>query len=602
MVQSLGHRGPDSQGSLIHEVGDWVVGLGHTRLAILDLTTAGHQPMPGARPGNWLIYKGEVYNFQELAAGLEARGCRFRSHSDTEVIVQGCESEGPAFVERLRGMFAFAHLDENNRNLLLARDPLGIKPLYYHHRDGLFVFASEVRALLATGWVSRRASQQGLQSYLEFGALQAPLTILEDVRSLLPGELFHVPFGADRLALRGGRIEAKLFASESRTVRRADAAAELRATLEESVRLHLISDVPLGVFLSGGIDSSAIVALASRHASSRVKTFAVVFDEKEFSESSHARRIADLYGTEHHEIALSEQALLGMMPQALAAMDQPTADGVNTYVISKAVRSAGVTVALSGLGGDELFAGYPSFQRALQVKRLRPVPRAIRKAGAAAGSAMFNGSVAASKFWSLLSSDASSLAACRSLRQMFSAVEIAALTGRTHTPTSAQEAAASSGDPINQVSQYEVEGYMANTLLRDSDCMSMAHALEIRVPFVDSAVVRMASGFPGSMKLDAGRPKCLLLDAMGDLLPVEIWRRPKMGFTLPFRQWMLASLRGEIDQSLSDSGPLPRLGIRADLARKVWMEFQQSQQKERWPRSWTLYVLGKWCEQNRVSL
>ena len=601
LVLSIEHRGPDGRGSLIQENGEWIVGLAHTRLAILDLSDAGRQPMAGSRPGDWIVYNGEVYNFQELRSELEAEGCRFDSRTDTEVILKGIEAKGTDFVHRLRGMFAFACLEQDRRKLVLTRDPLGIKPLYYYRTPDCLVFASEVRSLLATGWVPRRIGRRGLQSFLEYGSVQAPATILEDVYSLLPGEVLEAGFAGNQLVYRDTK-QRTFFAppAEQPHADRAECASEVRRVLDESVRMHLISDVPVGVFLSGGIDSSAIVGLASRH-STRVKTFAVIFEEQEFNERTHAKCIADLYSTDHHEIALSEHGLLDLLPKAIASMDQPTADGVNTYVISQAVRNAGIKVALSGLGGDELFAGYGSFRRAMKTRSLHYIPAPIRKAAAAAGKTFLNGSVARSKFWRLVENGGDAYQACRSSRQMFGEDEIGELTGSRYEPDPSVPEV-QPDDPINQVSRCELQGYMVNTLLRDSDFMSMASGLEVRVPFVDVEVVRSVVGLPGSFKLDPQRPKGLLLDAMQSDLPPQIWQRPKMGFTLPFRRWMISALRGEIDQALASSGPLAKLGIRTAPAQRVWTDFKKSQESERWPRSWTLYILGKWCEQNGVTL
>ena len=600
MVKSLNHRGPDSQGFEIRDVGEWTVALGHTRLAILDLTAEGHQPMRGARAGTSITYNGEVYNFQQLRSELEKYGCGFTSHCDTEVIVKGFEARGAGWLENLRGMFALGILDESVQELLLMRDPLGIKPLYTYRSAGLFAFASEVRALLSTGWVPRKLDFEGVESYLEFGSVHAPATMIQGVWSLMPGEQVVVEMARTELAIKSRPAASKALTPAARGGGREEAAGEIRSALEESVRLHLISDVPLGLFLSGGIDSSAMVALAAQHAPGRLKTFAIVFPEKEFSERSYAKQIAGMYGTDHCEIEVTEDGLLAQMPAALSAMDQPSADGINTYVISKAVKDAGVTVAISGLGGDELFAGYSSFRRAARLRALPMVPRPLRQAAARMGESLVNGSVARSKLWSILGSAGTPADVCRSYRQMFLPAEIEQLTGRLPS-TDPFPRWTDSSDPVNSVSRCELQGYMANTLLRDSDVMSMAHALEIRVPFVDVEVVKTVLGFAGDMKLAPGRPKTLLLDALGALIPVEIWQRKKMGFTFPFRSWMLSALKEDISRVLASGGPLTAIGLDARKVSGVWAGFQKSQEKERWPRSWTLYVLGRWCEENGVS-
>jgi asparagine synthase (glutamine-hydrolysing) len=309
-------------------------------------------------------------------------------------------------------MFAFAIWDEQEQELFLARDPFGIKPLYYYQTDRLFLFASEIRALLASALVPRKLSTDGLTSYLQFGSVQDPFTMIDGVRSLLPGYCLTVRSRAKSLSyhesqyynLKDSSIanfqvsQSRNLESRRNTKSREAVATELRQILEDSIRAHLVSDVPVAAFLSGGIDSSAIVGLMSRVSKEKLRTFNVSFDEVDFSEQSYANLIACRFGTEHNDIRLSAETLLGMLPDALAAMDQPTMDGINSYVVSKAVRDAGVKVALSGLGGDELFAGYPSFHRAMQLERLAAAPSAIRRFAATSGRAFLNGSARRRKF------------------------------------------------------------------------------------------------------------------------------------------------------------------------------------------------------------
>lgn len=389
----------------------------------------------------------------------------------------------------------------------------------------------------------------------------------------------------------------------------------LRETLEDSVRAHLVSDVPVAAFLSGGIDSSAVVALMSRVAEQPPRTFTVTFAEKGFSEESFARLVAQRFETQHHEIFLSETALIKMLPDALGAMDQPTIDGINTYVISQAVSEAGIKVALSGLGGDELFAGYPSFRRVQSLRGLAAVPVSMRRAVARAGRAVASSSVAQRKAWDLLEAGATAENAYAISRQLFSWEEIEGMTGDRRRETEGMTGdrgretgllspvprLPSSSDPINEVSRLEMNGYMANTLLRDTDNMSMAHSLEVRVPFIDKEVVSLVMRCQGSWKIDGSRPKPLLLDALGDLLPEEIWRRRKMGFVLPFERWMHTVLRPEMLETFSNGSSLKAIGISAS-GRAIWQTFDRAPRKERWARPWALYVLKRWCELNDVSL
>jgi len=601
MNAALKHRGPDDQGIVI--CGDVV--LGNTRLAVIDTSHAGHQPMHDPETGNWITYNGETYNFKqlrnELDGGVQANP--WRSSSDTEVVLRAYRQWGIDAFRRLRGMFALALWDERQRELLLARDPLGIKPIYYYRTERLFVFASEVRALLASGLVPRKLNGAGVDSYLACGSVEAPLTIVEGVRQLLPGQYLQARIDGD------GKLEVTIgeFATCNREAEvsrsRAEAVARLRSELEESVRLHLVSDVPLGVFLSGGADSSAMVALTSRIAGEPPRTFSVVFDEPEYSEATHARTIAARFRTDHCETRLNEDQLLELLPHALASLDQPTMDGINTFVVAKAVKHAGVTVALSGLGGDELFAGYPSFKRALQVDSMSPLSKHLLRATSGFGRFALNGSTQRNKFWQLAASDCTPSDVYRITRQLFAPDYVRQLTRRAaHDDRLCRE---STADIVNQISELELRGYMTNTLLRDTDAMSMAHSLEVRVPLVDVKVVEFALSLPGKWKLGNGTngvSKALLADAVADLLPRDLLARPKMGFTLPFEKWMQGRLREEIGAVLEDGDRIANTGLVGGSVRDVWQRFLKKPGAIGWSRPWALYALARWCEINKVTV
>ena len=597
----LKHRGPDDRGLFTSNPGRCA--LAHTRLSILDLSPAGHQPMSTPDGRYWIVFNGEIYNYRELRQELERTGETFASQTDTEVILRLYARDGAGCIDRLRGMFVFSIWDNQRQQLVLARDPFGMKPIYYHAAKNTLAFASEVRALLASGVVPRRLSLDGLASYLQFGSVQDPLTIVDGVRSLLPGHYLLIDRNEDALQIEEVACGNHLLAGAPvpQIADRREAVAALRKILEESLRLHLVSDVPLGAFLSGGIDSSALVALMSRVAGEKPKTFSVVFTETGFSEASHARLVAKTFGTEHREILLSEESLIGLLPSALEAMDQPTMDGVNTYVISKAVKEAGITVALSGLGGDELFAGYPSFRRARQLRRMAILPQQLRRSASVLGRALSNGWVRHRKFWDLVESDCSPYAVYAISRELFAPAEIRALLRQTSL-RSAPYSCNGMTDIINSVSTHELKGYMANTLLRDTDQMSMAHALEVRVPFLDPRVAQYVLGLPGEWKVDGRRPKPLLLDALGDLLPEEVWRRPKMGFTLPFERWMRSGLEAELEGALLGKRDLTRLGMNSDYVQVVWDSFKRNARQEPWSRTWALYVLNRWCSSNSLGL
>ncbi|MGH9967615.1 MAG: asparagine synthase (glutamine-hydrolyzing) [Pyrinomonadaceae bacterium] len=639
MSSALAHRGPDDQGIAAHSVfdGSGIVVLALRRLAIIDLSPAGHQPMQDEGAGLTIAYNGETYNFRELREEIGDEFGPWHSHTDTEVVLRSYRKWGVEAFGRLRGMFSLAIWDRHKQTLILARDPFGIKPLYYFggtaqtalsRQQALnskpFIFASEVRALLASGVIPRDLSAEGVSSYLEYGSVAAPLTILEGVRSLLPGHFLRVGVQASAYQIEevcySGRISKDV--EQLPGLNRHEALAILRQKLEESVRLHLTSDVPLGVFLSGGMDSSALVALMSRVTSEKPKTFSVVFDEQKFSEAPYSRLVAQTFRTEHHEIRLADDELFGLLPAALNAMDQPTMDGVNTFVVSKAVKQAGVTVALSGLGGDELFAGYPSFRRAFRLHEMRRIFLGLRRPASVVSRAFVGRSNQQKKFWELVTSDGSPLAAYSISRQLFGSDELAKLSQRSNfkdglsdlSPRAevnqrnpeyqghAENNLNSQIDTVNAVSHLELQGYMANTLLRDTDSMSMAHSLEVRVPFVDIEVVRFVLSLPGQWKLNGGGCKPLLREAVQDLFPVDFLKRPKMGFTFPFESWMQLRLRDELSDVLGNSNTFNCLGLNPNSVNRVWENFLRAPQRVGWSRPWSLYVLAKWCHFNGVTL
>src|SRR3954451_14423 len=368
---SLAHRGPDDSGTVI--VRDSTpepveIGLGSRRLAILDLSPLGHQPMQDVETGNWIVFNGEIYNFREIRQTLERDGIRLRSYSETEVLLKAYGRWGEGCLEKLRGMFAFAIWDAQRHRLFAARDAMGIKPLYYYNSGTHLLFASEVRTLLGTGMVPRRLDGAGLRNYLKFGSCYDPLTLVEGVVNLRPGYALIWERGSAREQVYWDLGTASR--STLHSIDRKKSEEEVYAALDESVRMQMVSDVPVGVFLSGGIDSSAIVGILARGGAT-VDTFSIVFRESDYSEAEYSRRIAKEFATHHHEITVSQFDALEAIPYAVAAMDLPTMDGLNTYLVSRQTRAAGIKVALSGLGGDEVFGGYASFWTVPRMERFQ---------------------------------------------------------------------------------------------------------------------------------------------------------------------------------------------------------------------------------------
>jgi asparagine synthase (glutamine-hydrolysing) len=588
------HRGPDDHGTWSLNFPGGEVALGNTRLAIIDTSSAGHQPMLDAQSRNCISYNGEAYNFKELSDLIRLNP---RSKTDTEVVLGAYKSLGTACFDRLRGMFALAIWDNRKRELVLARDRFGIKPLYYYVSDELVIFASELRALLATGLIPRKLSRSGLDSYLTTGSVTVPLTIVEGVSQLPPGHSLRVK------VIDSGTLVCTLakFATDEhespRAETRADAVAQLRVELEESIKAHLVSDVPLGVFLSGGMDSSALVALMSKVSAQRPKTFSVVFDEAELSEKQYSRSVAQRFNTDHCEIRLSEDRLLEMLPEAIAAFDQPSMDGVNTFVVSRAVKNAGVTVALSGLGGDELFAGYPSFRRALRFSSMRSSSKRVLRAAAGVGRVVLNGSVRRQKLFELTQTRGSPEEVYKISRQLFPVGFWGGIDG-----IESGLAVDADVDVVNAISRLELQGYMANTLLRDTDAMSMAHSLEVRVPLVDVKLVEYVLSLPGEWKFNGNVPKPLLADTVADLLPRDFLARRKMGFTLPFERWMQGRMRAGIEAVFHDDSLLRQVGLDPKTVRDVWRRFLHGPRAVGWSRPWALFVLAQWCQINRVTI
>lgn len=610
--RALAHRGPDDDGVelLIDECRGWTVGFAHRRLSILDPTPAGHQPMVDEQNGNLIVYNGEVFNFRELRRTMERDGVGFQSETDTEVVLKGFGRSGKGWREAIRpwrGMFAFGLWNRTEGNLSLVRDRLGIKPLYYFQSKDYFVFGSELRSLLESGLVPRRLSLPAVDSFLRFGSVQDPLTMIEGVWSVLPGH--RILYQDDKISsqsyweISGGEDSGEKLTREE-TVER------ITALTREAIRLRTVADVPIGVFLSGGIDSSAIVSLLRQTWSGELRTFSISFTETEFSEESYAEEAAERYSTEHTSIRLAEEEILSRLTVAMDALDQPSIDGINTWFVSSASASAGMKVALSGVGGDEVFLGYSLFRSIRRDERWQKLARRL-PAGVQwlAGSAIgrISGGSAMAKAGELLRNAALGESPVWLRRQLFGRKQRSALLGEASGVDDSATAEVlnswyrrqlercSGADPINQASALELGGYLPNTLLRDTDVMSMAHGLEVRVPLLDHLLVEQVLRLPGEFKLGrkGSRSKWLLVEAAGDLPPRLVERR-KQGFELPFDQWLRGPLQPLARDLLSDTmltGILDPV-----VAQSIWDDF--TARRVTWSRAWALIVLAHWARQN----
>lgn len=607
-LKALWHRGPDDRGTFRAPAGRHRLGLAHTRLSIIDLSAGGHQPASTADGRFTIVYNGEVYNFRELREELEGLGDVFHSSCDTEVVLKAYARWGAGALTRLRGMFALAIWDARAGTLFLARDRLGIKPLYYVQGPRGFAFASEVRALLATGFAERRLSRRALSSYFALGAVSGPDAILDGVASLLPG---HFAVWKD-----GALVAEEYWQIPLPDERDASFAAEVRAIrpiLQDAVSLRLVADVPVGVFLSGGIDSSVVVALATRASASPVHTFTVTFDEERYSEAPYAAEVARRYGCDHHQVHLPAARAVRDFGNAIRALDQPSVDGVNTYFVSKAAREAGLTVALSGLGGDEVFAGYAYFR---QFGRLRALARAAGRLppllhrGLGLAETAPAASIQLRKLSALLAGDGSAAAVHAAQRAMFTPRERRALLadgieepgylGVIAPPDLDARLAGGKLGTVNAYSALELSNYLRHTLLRDTDAMSMVHSLEVRVPLLDHVLLERVMRIPGDLKLAPSDNKPLLTAAV-TALPESAVNRQKMGFTLPYEAWFRGPLRPWME-SLLLGDTVRRLGfLRVDGVERLWRAFLKGDRYTNYARIWCVAALAGWCDANGVS-
>ena len=591
---ALAHRGPDGRGVWQSPARDAL--LVHTRLAIIDPGPSGAQPMATADGRHQLVFNGEVYNYRELRGSLEARGERFTTGSDTEVLLRLLACDGPAALALVRGMFALGWWDTESRALVVARDRFGIKPLYVAVTPQSIAFASEIHALVSSGLVEPAIDPAGVLGYLEWGTVPPSLTYLAGVDSLAAGSWL-------RWSQDGGQVQrrfadvASVYARPLTGASEQDLRDRAATAVQQSVAAHLVADVPVGVFLSGGIDSSAILSAAVEAGASGINTYTVRFDDRS-SEHEYAALVASAFGATHHELVLDPSRIAADLPQILARLDQPTFDAVNSYYVSAAVAKTGIKAVLSGAGGDELFGGYPSFERlpaALRWKRrLQPLVPAMTPIGSAVLPERLT-----SRWQHFMSGNGRMDAAYRTQRGLFMPAEIERLAGPAlrdrWTPAAERLADAESllfdgaaSTLEGDVARLETRVYLGSQLLRDLDVMSMAHGLEVRVPFVDHLLLDTIwpdlGAHPSLM-----RNKRLLHETLARPLPREAVHRPKQGFTLPFAQWMAADLQPFVRSGMAY---LAAEGwIAPDAPDETWNAWQRG--AAHWSRPWALGMLGE---------
>lgn len=600
MNDLLAHRGPNANSVF----NDEFISLGHTRLSIIDLSENSNQPFFSSDKRYVIVYNGELYNYKQLKLTLQQRviGASalpyfFQTQSDTEVVLAAYIRWGAQCLSYFSGMFAFAIYDTVTQKTFMARDRFGVKPLYYHYSDEGFVFSSEIRAILHSGFKRFTINKSVLPEYVQFQSVNYPNTIVKGIKQLEPGNYIEYD-GKTPIITRYYKpnVQANHDLSYEQTTKK------ISELLHHSVQQRLVADVPFGAFLSGGIDSSAIVGIMSNISSEPINTFNVSYDENEFSESFYAKLIAKKYNTKHTEIKLKPTDFLETLPEALNKMDNPGGDGINTYIVSKATKETGITMAMSGIGGDELFAGYDLFKNLYQLQHkswLNAFPRFVRK-GVGRGLIIKEKTIKNLKLNDVLSLPTVNLVNAYHLnRALFAKSQLNSiikteLKHPDHLVKSVHPEYLLSAITINEISTY-----LNNTLLKDTDQMSMAVALEVREPFLDSNLVDFVLNVPDKFKYPI-TPKKLLTDSLKDILPDEIIHRKKMGFTLPWKFWLQNELKSFCEINLKE---LEKKELfQKDKILELWNDFLNNKKTVSWSRIWHFVVLNYWIDRNKLEL
>ena len=611
MVEAMSHRGPNSKGTWSDNKN---VSLGHSRLCIFDTESAeANQPLLDKPSGDALVFNGEIYNFRALRAELKASNDSdhtFKSSGDSEVLFAALRAWGlDKTLHKLDGMFAFAWWNAAEEKLSMARDRFGIKPLYWssENEKGAILFASEVRSLLASGYIARRVNKAALTDYLRYSTVHAPDTIVQDIKLLEAGCAIEIQDETTEI-FRWWNTATETQKAKQTLSPANDLNAitkDLRETLAFSVEARMQSDVPIGAFLSGGIDSTAIVGLMSEISDEPINTFTVAIDDVALDESQFARQVSEKFKTQHHEIHLTTEDVLEKVPSALAAMDHPSFDGLNSYIVSGATREAGITVALSGLGSDEIFAGYPVFDRSVQLMKHQWIaswPRGLRRLVGLSYQTLFPGE-GSRKRAEILAGNYFALEHTYPLsRQLFLDTDVKQILGTKNlaqnavfdwvTDTFRPGKDAFSLPFLSKVSLAELHTYLGHTLLRDTDMFSMAHSLEVRTPFLDHNLVTKVLALPDSLKPPRSLsrpPKSLLVKSLEGLVSEDISMREKQGFVLPWDAWIkgpLAQIYSEGIDALASSELIQERALEKILSASTWS------------RKWSLSVLGYYIKRH----
>jgi asparagine synthase (glutamine-hydrolysing) len=598
MLVAMNHRGPDDRGIFVEER----VALGHNRLSIIDLSQAGHQPMTSQNGNLTIVFNGEIYNYLELRELLPSNTV-LRSSTDTEVILELWNIYGPDILAKLRGMFAFAIMDNNTKKLVLARDHMGIKPLYYWCESDKLVFASEIKGMLACGLIKRKICNDGLTQYLENGYVMQPKTIIEKVFMLPP---------ASYLVLENNKFNILTFWKITDKLNHTpkteqEAIQTVKSLLTDAVKEEMISDRPLGIFLSGGLDSTVILAALKNCGINNIRTFSVGFDEEELSEEVEAKETAIFYNTQHTQLQVEENDIIPHINQFILALDQPSVDGLNTWLVSK-VTAKHVTVALSGLGGDELFSGYSIDKTILYKQKYIWVSKILY-------AIKFIWKYAPSSIKNRLNTYASWInlpSFYKTWGSVFNQHEINQLIGKTieNRNQFAKLNLSNKYSLLQRISYMHQRGFMMSRLLRDSDAVSMDHSIEVRFPIIDFRLVNLAFHLPNNWKLkflketaqlknyekqnsyEQNGVKHILYQAFKNDLPPQFGKRPKRGFKMPIEKWMKSGLLPDIEKTLSANDTL----LSSNYLKSTLTNWKNG--NIYWTKVWSVYILEKWVAQN----
>jgi asparagine synthase (glutamine-hydrolysing) len=588
MTNAMVHRGPDADGFF----SDDKIALGHRRLSIIDLSENANQPIYDTTNNYIIIFNGEIYNYKELKSKLA--DYNYKTNGDTEVVLAGYLKWGANVVDHLIGMFAFAIYNKSNNELFIARDRLGVKPIYYFNDDSYFIFSSELRSILASGIVSKKINTIAIQDYLATQSFAPPFTIIQNIYQLEAGSYIFV---------KDENIETKVYWSIDKPNEHFEindaptAKKKVYDLMLQSVERRLVADVPVAAFLSGGIDSSAIVGLMAQ-IKEAPQTFNIAFNEAEYDESNYAEIVAQKFNTQHHKILLQPQTFLDELTNALDAMDIPSGDGINSYVVSKEIVKNKIKVAMTGAGGDELFAGYPSFKQWYSINQkqwLWKIPKSIRNIA----TSLLPSNHKTERIKRLLKEDKLTIEKFYPLvREVLSKKQIDNLLKLKSFPfdTSNSKPATPDFPLLSQFTIAELTGYTHDTLLKDTDQFSMAVSLEVREPFFDHQLIEYVLQIPDKFKYP-NYPKQLFVESLGDLLPNEIVHRKKKGFTFPWEYWLKNELKDFCQTNIKNLASRDFMNTSHTIS--LWNNFVAGK-SVRWSEIWILVVLEYWLQKNDI--